>query len=379
MEKKPISILLIDDDEDSFVLTRALLARAKRAAYQLDWVRTYEAGLEAIRAGRHAAYLVDYRLGASDGLTLIREAVKLDHTGPFVILTTTDDHDVDLQAIRAGAADYLVKGTVDAAELDRALIHALEFARLESAERELRRHRQELAMARGIQQRMLPGESPKLAGWDIAGRCVAANATGGDFYDYIALPNGDLNIVVADVSDHGFGAALVMSETRRLIRTLAKAECDLAEILTVMNRAIIEDTDFFVTLFTAQIDLKQRCFRYAAAGHDGYFIAASGETMHLNSTGMPLGVIEDAIFEISPSISFGLGDLLVLATDGLKESHSPDDGEFVTQRMLEVLCQTRSASVASVIDTLFSSIDRFSGGLARRDDVTAVAVKSVEN
>ena len=264
MDKELIHILLIDDEEDSFFLTKSLLARATRARYELDWVSTYEAGLEAIHAGRHDAYLVDYRLGTRSGLDLVRQAVAQGWAGPFLMLTNQDDHDIDLESLQAGAADYIGKNWHEAAGIERALLHALERARRNAAERNLSLAQQEFEAARLIQKRMIPNRAPDCPGWDISGRCLSARATGGDFFDYVPLRHDRLNIVVADVSSHGLGAALVMAETRRLFRTMAKAECDLAEILTIVNQAIIEDTDVFVTLFTVQLDLRKRRFIYAA-------------------------------------------------------------------------------------------------------------------
>jgi sigma-B regulation protein RsbU (phosphoserine phosphatase) len=205
------------------------------------------------------------------------------------MLTNQNEHDIDLESLQAGAADYITKNWEDAAGIDRALLYALERARRDAAERKLFLAQQEFEAARLIQNRMNPQRSPHCPSWDIAGRCLSARATGGDFFDYVPLRNDRLNIVVADVSSHGMGAALVMSETRRLFRTMAKAECDLAEILTIVNQAIIEDTDDFVTLFTVQLDMRRGSFIYAGAGHDGYLVAASGEVSRLNSTGLPPG------------------------------------------------------------------------------------------
>jgi len=117
-------ILLVEDDEDDYVLTRDLLADIPGGAYTLDWVTTVDAGLAAVGERRHDAYLIDYRLGAESGLDLLRALRGEGCRAPIILLTGQGDPSVDVAAMRAGAADYLVKGEVTAAELERALRYA---------------------------------------------------------------------------------------------------------------------------------------------------------------------------------------------------------------------------------------------------------------
>src|SRR5262245_6520330 len=126
MGAEPLRILLIDDDEDSLVITRSLLARAGGAAFRVDWVSTAESGLEALRQGGYDVCLLDFRLGEEDGLALLRRAVAEGCRAPIIMLTSQGDHEVDLQAMKAGAADYLVKGALDGQHLERSLRYAVE-------------------------------------------------------------------------------------------------------------------------------------------------------------------------------------------------------------------------------------------------------------
>jgi two-component system, sensor histidine kinase and response regulator len=119
-------ILLIDDDEDSFVITRGLLARTGKSKFDLDWVGTFDEGLAMLRHGRHVACLLDYRLGARNGLELLGQAVAEGCRVPIIMMTGQDDHETDLQAMKAGAADYLVKDALDAARLERSIRYAVE-------------------------------------------------------------------------------------------------------------------------------------------------------------------------------------------------------------------------------------------------------------
>jgi signal transduction histidine kinase/FixJ family two-component response regulator len=135
MEKRPLHILLVDDDEDDYIITRDLLFDIKGQSYQLDWRASYEEAVAAINQRQHDVYLVDYRLGAHNGLELLRQAISQGVQSPFILLTGQGDRAVDLEAMRAGAVDYLVKEKIDAAILERSIRYAVERKRAE-AERE---------------------------------------------------------------------------------------------------------------------------------------------------------------------------------------------------------------------------------------------------
>lgn len=130
MSSPHVRVMLVDDDRDDYVLTRALFAELP-GSYSLDWVSDYETGLRELANGAHDIYLLDYRLGARDGLDLLREGQRAGCKAPIIILTGQADRELDFAAMQAGAADYLVKGNVDAPGLERALRYALQQKRNE--------------------------------------------------------------------------------------------------------------------------------------------------------------------------------------------------------------------------------------------------------
>ena len=136
MNPAPIRILLVEDDEEDYLIARDLLADAGRPRESLDWVRTVPAALAALAKGKHDVVLVDHHLGADNGLDFLRRAQAEGLRGPFVFLTGTADRALDEEALRAGASDYLVKGQITASLLDRVLRHALERSRVEDERRE---------------------------------------------------------------------------------------------------------------------------------------------------------------------------------------------------------------------------------------------------
>jgi diguanylate cyclase (GGDEF)-like protein/PAS domain S-box-containing protein len=135
-DARAVRILLVEDDEDDFVLTRDLLAESRRTRFELDWVSSFDDALSALTRNGHDLALIDYRLGEHDGLELLHHARDLGVTAPLILLTGQGDGDIDLAAMRAGAADYLVKGQIDAPLLERSIRYALEQSRTLQALRE---------------------------------------------------------------------------------------------------------------------------------------------------------------------------------------------------------------------------------------------------
>ncbi|MVM41452.1 PAS domain S-box protein [Spirosoma sp. HMF3257] len=124
-KKETIRILLIEDDEDDYLLTKALVSVRENSSIKLDWVDSYDRGLAAIDTGQYDVYLVDYRLGPYTGIDLIQEAFRMGCRAPMILLTGQDDLTVDQSALELGAADYLVKGRIDAQLLGRSIRYAL--------------------------------------------------------------------------------------------------------------------------------------------------------------------------------------------------------------------------------------------------------------
>jgi signal transduction histidine kinase len=141
----PIRVLLIDDDEDDFLLTRDLVAELG-GRYSLDWAGTYEAGRDAICSATHDVYLLDYRLGSRTGIEMLREVDSRGCAGPVIFLTGQGQSRTDLEALDAGADDYLEKAALTAAQLERSIRYALAQRRIEATlERKVRERTEELA------------------------------------------------------------------------------------------------------------------------------------------------------------------------------------------------------------------------------------------
>jgi PAS domain S-box-containing protein len=124
--RKPAKILLVDDDEDDYIITRDLITRIGDHTYQVEWVNHFDAAILALQRGGHAACLLDYRLGERTGLELLRETHSFSRRPPMILLTGQGDHEIDVEAMKAGAADYLIKGQLTSDMLERAIRYAIE-------------------------------------------------------------------------------------------------------------------------------------------------------------------------------------------------------------------------------------------------------------
>src|ERR1039458_1097965 len=138
MSGNPVKVLLVDDDEDDYIIPRDLIARIGDRRYRLDWINNYTDAVTACRCGKHEICLLDYRLGERTGLELLRESQAFNSRPPVILLTGQGDHEIDIEAMKAGAADYLVKGQLTAGMLERAMRYAIEGKRTQE---HLRRER----------------------------------------------------------------------------------------------------------------------------------------------------------------------------------------------------------------------------------------------
>lgn len=249
------------------------------------------------------------------------------------------------------------------------------------AEKQIQANDEELRLARAIQRKLFPSDPPRLIGLEIAGAAYPAHATGGDYYDFITLADGSVAVVIGDVSGHGLGPAMLMAEARAYLRAFARTHNDPSEILTLTNCVLAEDIeeDRFVTLFLAKIDPRARRLVYASAGHlAGYVLGPAGAVKRvLSSTGPPLGIVTDVDFPAGAELTLSSGDLVVLLTDGIVDSRSPDGALFEAGRALDTARLYRHDPPQRIVENLYHAARGFAYHEPQQDDITAVVIKAV--
>lgn len=237
----------------------------------------------------------------------------------------------------------------------------------------------QIRLAREVQQRYYRETSPQVEGYDIAGAAFPAAETGGDYFDFLDMPGGCLGIAIGDVTGHGFGSALIMAETRAYIRSFAEEESDVGRILTRVNQALAEDLDGgrYVTLLLARLDPGNGKLVYASAGHiPGYLVKPSGRVgLIFESTGVPLGLFPDAVYQESRTLFLAPGDLLAFLTDGVTEAESAEEDEFGSDRVIEILQHNLHAPAREIISRIHVETLKFTGDQPPHDDITALVCK----
>lgn len=379
MESQKCRILLIEDDPDDVWVMRSLLGDRWDGPFELVHVELLSAGMRRCAEDVFDVILLDLTLPDSHGLETF--IAMHAHAGgmPIVVLSGYDDEMTAIKAVQAGAEDYLVKGQVNDNLLVRSIRYAIERNRRNQMEAELADTSEEFRAAQEIQQRLFPSEAPALEGFDIAGALYPAKATAGDYFDYIPMLEQCLGVVVGDVSGHGMGPALLMSETRACLRTLTQSFFDVGEILTRANRVLAADTgDFhFITLAMARLDPNTRSLVYASSGQRGYLLHAADEVTILDSTSLPLGVAEDTVVPASEPLTLQPGEIVTFFTDGVIEAESPGRVRFGAERAVKVIRSERDKPARAIVDALYQEITGFTRHRPQRDDITTVIIKVV--
>jgi phosphoserine phosphatase RsbU/P len=213
----------------------------------------------------------------------------------------------------------------------------IEHARLLEQEQLRKLLARDLQHAAEIQRRLLPSEVPEVAGFDLAGCSIPCRTVGGDYYDFLSYPDGRIVIIIGDVSGKGLGAALLMAHLQACAHLLFENPEPLSIHVSRLNGGVATNCagNAFITLFAAVLDLEKREFAYCNAGHNPPLILRSnGVVETLGATGIPLGIIRDAVYEQN-TFRLSPGDSLVLFSDGVTEACGSDDSdEFGEPRLI---------------------------------------------
>jgi sigma-B regulation protein RsbU (phosphoserine phosphatase) len=248
----------------------------------------------------------------------------------------------------------------------------------EKAELENVRVAREMEIAQQIQLSLLPATPPDLTGTEFACRCVPATHVGGDYYDFFRRGKNVIDIVIADVSGHSVGAALIMAETRSVLRAEVYAAGSAGKILANLNRLLYEDltrAELFITMFYAKYNASTRQLTYANAGHNPPMVYPGERACReLDADGLILGVKQDVMFE-ERNIQLNRGDMVLFYTDGIIEAQNEQGELFGVERLCGILAAGYNGTAEMIIETTLREVAAHCGAAPLEDDISMVVMK----
>jgi phosphoserine phosphatase RsbU/P len=238
----------------------------------------------------------------------------------------------------------------------------------------------EIGYAARVQQRLYPPQPHADDRLDVAAICLPATATGGDYFDFLAMPDGWLGIAIADVSGHGLASALIMAETRAYLRPLTALYREPAVILDRMNPWLhgdLTESAHYVTVMLVSLNAAADRLEYASGGHvPGCVLDSSGAIRCLlGSTGVPLGIFPETTYRPGDEIPLEPGDVIVLLTDGVMEAEDEHGELFGMEGALRVVREHFDEPSHAIVRHVTDAVGAFAGGRALVDDVTVVVCR----
>ncbi|MFI5381991.1 MAG: PP2C family protein-serine/threonine phosphatase [Tepidisphaerales bacterium] len=376
-----MTVLVIEDEPD---LLRVVARSLREAGYAVDLAADGLVGLSMAEAGDYGMIVLDIMLPKMDGFTVLRE-LRRARTTPVLILTARDAVADRVEGLDAGADDYLTKPFEMAEFLARvrALIRrdaggavALEAGGEVTAD-SLARTVSRLDLARRIQMRLMPSQSPRIPGLDMAFHYQPAQWIGGDYCDFWRLQDGRLAFVVADVMGKGLAAAMVMANLHATLHASMAFCANGARAIEYVNQHLADHLPegLFVTLFLGLLDVRTGRLEYVNAGHVPPLLMERGTGIQ------PLGSPDNTVLGIgrgpfsSETVTLAPDAVVLLMTDGISESASPEGELFGTKRAAEVMRSAASAGAQHLVQQLTETASRFRGAGPQQDDITVLAVR----
>lgn len=387
-----VKILSVDDELDlEVLLTQYFRRQIRKGEYEFAFAHN---GLEALQKLLETPdfdiILSDINMPEMDGLTLLAKVNELKNPAMKCIMVSAyGDMDNIRSPMNKGAFDFATK-PIDLDDLSRTIEKAIEQVRYiresQQEHNQLESIKNDLAIAGEIQQTILPRSFPPFPELtevvDIYASMTPAKDVGGDFYDFFQIDDERIGLVIADVSGKGVPASLFMAVSRTLLRATALRGVSSAECLTYANKLLCKESldSMFVTVFYGIYHYKTGMMDYTNAGHNPPYLLRGGRTVECLpvASNFVVGVFDDIEFE-SNTLTFGIGDTLLLYTDGVTEAFNDKREQFSESNLQDILASMHeSSSAKEVVTSVLQSVKTFSGDYPQSDDITLLSLQRIK-
>ena len=387
-----VKILSVDDELDlEVLLTQYFRRQIRKGEYEFAFAHN---GLEALQKLLETPdfdiILSDINMPEMDGLTLLAKVNELKNPAMKCIMVSAyGDMDNIRSAMNKGAFDFATK-PIDLDDLSRTIEKAIEQVRYiresQQEHNQLESIKNDLAIAGEIQQTILPRSFPPFPELtevvDIYASMTPAKDVGGDFYDFFQIDDERIGLVIADVSGKGVPASLFMAVSRTLLRATALRGVSSAECLTYANKLLCKESldSMFVTVFYGIYHYKTGMMDYTNAGHNPPYLLRGGRTVECLpvASNFVVGVFDDIEYE-SNTLTFGIGDTLLLYTDGVTEAFNDKREQFSESNLQDILASMHeSSSAKEVVTSVLQSVKTFSGDYPQSDDITLLSLQRIK-
>ena len=386
MKQGTYKILVVDDEPDVEPLVLQRMRRDIRSRkYEFVFAHNGVEAVELLNKDESIDMVIsDINMPQMDGLTLLEEISEINPNIRSIIVSAYGDMKNIRTAMNRGAFDFVTK-PLDFGDLrvtiERTLHHMEEWREALSSRDKLVALQNELNVASGIQQPILPTVFPSRDDYQIYASMEPARNVGGDFFDVVRLEDDRVGLAIADVSDKGVPAALFMMSSRTWMKGAAISSPEPGTVLGEVNALLHEDNDtqMFVTVLYAVYNPETGEFTYASGGHDAPLLVhsdGSSELLPLTG-GIALGIVPDLAYGQN-SVVLDHGETLVLYTDGVTEAMNGEGEQFGIERLRKVFTGRAPKDANEAAHKVFEAVNTFADGAAQSDDITCLTLRRSE-
>jgi phosphoserine phosphatase RsbU/P len=377
-EKRKTLLLLVDDDPTNIKVVHAIL----EDAYEIRVATSGPKALDLAKAEpMPALILLDVVMPGMDGYEVCSRLKACQETRdiPVIFLTAKSEVADEIRGFKVGAVDYIHKPFSPPIVTSRVLTHLLLRDSRQQLARQLADINDEMEMAREIQMSILPQETPRIGGLEIAARYLPMTLVAGDFYDFILVDDKHLGILVADVTGHGLPAALIASMLQVSLAAQSAHASDPGRVLAGLNRTLCgKFRRHFVTAAYVFVDMEKNSISYAGAGHPPLLMwrGSTGSASEVEENGLLLGHFPEETYSFL-HLPLEPGDKAVLYTDGIMEARDPSGCMYGVDLFKRFLDSNHALGANQFVDLLLEELARWSGhpkGHGQGDDMTVLTI-----